>query len=70
MEDILLNARQLMRNAEHCITAAQTAADESQRRRFLRAAKTWQQLAWNKQQAENALIGDDPERSLPQLSAA
>jgi hypothetical protein len=51
-----MNAREMRRNAEHCLDAASVAADETQRERFLSAAKAWRSLGHCKDQADCALL--------------
>jgi hypothetical protein len=55
-----MNAEKMRRNAEHCLDFASKTADETLRRRYLRAANAWKALAKNKERLDAALMVDEP----------
>jgi hypothetical protein len=55
-----MNAEQMRRNAEHCLDVANQTQDETQRMRYLRAAKAWKTVAQNKERLDGALVPDEP----------
>jgi hypothetical protein len=56
-----MNAERMRRNAAHCIRLAEETADETQRQRYLCAAKAWLSVARNKERVDETLV---PEESL------
>ena len=54
-----MNARDLHKNAEHCLNRASETSDTTQRIRFIRAAKAWRSLAAAKSQLDAALVTDE-----------
>jgi hypothetical protein len=55
-----MNAEKMRRNAEHCLVLASKIADETLRRRYLRAANAWKTVAKNKERLDTALMVDKP----------
>jgi hypothetical protein len=54
-----MNADHMRRNAEHCLRLAEETADQTQRQRYLRAARAWMAVASNKDRLDNALIPEE-----------
>ncbi len=65
-----MNTHTLRRNAEHCLAMASQTHDETERARFLRAAKAWRSLAEAKEEADTALLPDEVAMPLPAANAA
>ena len=51
-----MNSQTMRKHAEHCFKLANETADETQRMRYLRAARTWLSVAENKERLDEAMV--------------